>query len=485
MGTNARADGSPGHLITSFVSLVTGSFIVRILAFVASVFVIRAVGPSDFGTFAFGLTLAMVFALCVNFGLDDWLVREIARAPEDTDELVGHATVLRLAAVPVGLVGALSLGLAGHTSWLLTVWLAVYGVLHSYVLLVCAVLRGRGRQHVQALLLSTQMALIAAASIAASWLTGSIVFVAAGYAGASALTLAIGYVMLLHERVRPRYQWRPDVWAHLLRTGLPFWLTLQGLLVLDRLAIVSVAVLCDATILGWFGVVYNLVLALTNVPFAVVAAVFPLLARTAERSPAMFEGMVSDLIRYSTMLGLAVAASLYILAPLLIPTLFGPSYEASVPALRLLTLSVSALFLNVLLINVLEAADRQRSCATGMLQTLVVSAPLCFVATGRWGLEGASLAYVITHLALAMALLERTSQVVGWAVIRRGLLRPALAGIVLWLIVIAGQTWPPLVLLVLANLGFVVSLISLGAVGPREVHALRAALPDRPGAVYG
>jgi hypothetical protein len=120
-----------------------------------------------------------------------------------------------------------------------------------------------------------------------------------------------------------------------------------------------------------------------------------------------------------------------------------------------------------------------------MLQTLVVSAPLCFVATGRWGLEGASLAYVVTHLALGLALLERTSQVVGWAVIRRGLLRPALAGIVLWLIVIAGQTWPPLVLLVLANLGFVVSLISLGAVGPREVHALRAALPDRPRAVYG
>jgi O-antigen/teichoic acid export membrane protein len=485
MDASARADGSPGHLITSFVSLVTGSFVVRILAFVASVTVIRAVGPSDFGTFVFGLTLAMVFALCVNFGVDDWLVREIARAPEDADELVGHAALLRLAAVPVGLVGALSLGLTGHTSWLLIIWLAAYGVLHSYVLLVCAVFRGRGRQRVQAILLSTQMALIAAASIAASWLTGSVVLVAAGYAGASALTLAIGHGLLLRERVRPRYQWRPDVWAHLLRTGLPFWLTLQGLLVLDRLAIVSVAVLCDATTLGWFGVDYNLVLALTNVPFAAVAAVFPLLARTAERSPAMLGRMVSDLIRYTTMLGLALAASLYVLAPLLIPTVFGASYEASVPALRLLSLSVPALFLTVLLINVLEAADHQRSCATGMLQTLVLAAPLCFMATQRWGLEGASLAYVVTHLALAVSLLERTSQVVGWAGIRRGLLRPALAGVVLWLIVIAGQTWQPLVLLVLANLGFVVLLISLGAVGQREVNALRSVLPVRPGAAYG
>src|SRR5262245_10648030 len=119
MDANARADGSPGHLITSFVSLVTGSVVVRILAFVGSVVVTRAVGPSDYGTFAFGLTLAMLFALCVNFGVDDWLVREIARTPEETDELVGHAALLRLAAIPIGLVSALSLGIADHTACLL------------------------------------------------------------------------------------------------------------------------------------------------------------------------------------------------------------------------------------------------------------------------------------------------------------------------------------------------------------------------------
>ena len=464
---------------------MTGSFVVRILAFVASVFVVRAVGPSDFGTFAFSLTLAMVFALCVNFGVDDWLVREIARAPEETDELVGHAALLRLAAIPVGLVGALSLGLAGHANWLLTICLATYGVLHSYMLLVCAVFRGRGRQRIQALLLSTQMALIAAASIAATWLTGRIVFVAAAYAGACVFSLVIGYALLLRDGVRPRYQWRPAVWAQLIRTGLPFWLNLTGLLVLDRLAVASVAVLCDATTLGWFSVAYNLVLALMNLPMAAVAAVFPVLTRTAERSPDLLEGMVSDLIRYSMVVSLTVAASLHILAPLLVPLLFGASYEPSIPALRLLTLSVPAQFLNVLLVNVLEAADRQRSCAAGMFQALVVATPFCFVATERWGLEGASLAYVVAHLVLAGALLERTSRVVGWAGIRRGLLRPALAGIGLWLIVIAGQGMTPLALLVLANLGFGVLLISLGAVGQREVNALRAVLPARLGAAYG
>jgi hypothetical protein len=120
-----------------------------------------------------------------------------------------------------------------------------------------------------------------------------------------------------------------------------------------------------------------------------------------------------------------------------------------------------------------------------MLQTLVLAAPLCLVAAWRWGLEGASLAYVVAHLALAVTLSERTARVVGWSGIRRGLLRPTVAGIGLWLIVIAGQSLPPVMLLVLANLGFVVLLISLGAVGLREALALRAALPVRPGAING
>ena len=48
-----------------------------------------------------------------------------------------------------------------------------------------------------------------------------------------------------------------------------------------------------------------------------------------------------------------------------------------------------------------------------------------------------------------------------------------------------GHNWPPVVLLALANLGFVVLLVSLGAVGQREVNALRAVLPARLGAAYG
>ena len=57
-----------GHLITSFVSLVTVSVVVRILAFAGPVLVIRAVGPCDFGTFAFGLTRMTSISAAIAIG---------------------------------------------------------------------------------------------------------------------------------------------------------------------------------------------------------------------------------------------------------------------------------------------------------------------------------------------------------------------------------------------------------------------------------
>ena len=99
-------DATTRQLLARFASLLTGSVVVRATAFAASVVVIRLVGPSEFGAFTVGLTLAVLFALCVNPGMDDLLVRQVARAQKrQVGWLIGDAILLRSPAVPLGLVG--------------------------------------------------------------------------------------------------------------------------------------------------------------------------------------------------------------------------------------------------------------------------------------------------------------------------------------------------------------------------------------------
>jgi O-antigen/teichoic acid export membrane protein len=400
------------RMIRGFLSLLLGTFLVRGLSFGATVVLTRVVGPGDFGTFALGLTVAQVFAVCANFGLDDLLVREIARSPDRASSLLGDQVLLRLATLPLALLGALILG-QDHAA--LYAWFALYAVLHACLLVVCAAFRGLGRPRDHALLLSLQMAFIAPASIAASWLAHSIDLAAAGFAVGTLAALGIGGWLLLRAGLRPSYAWRPRVWTGLLRTGLPFGMVLLGVLLHDRLVFVSVARMQDAQAAGWFGAAYNLVLALSSIAMAASAAAYPVLALEYHRQRPEFVRVARTLLKYTLVVGLAIAAVLRLAAPLLVPVLYGTSYEPSVRVLEIAIWALPTFSVSLVLINVLEGADQQQACAIGIGQALLVSAPVCWLSIGAWGLEGAAVGYVVAHAVLASSLAWRTWPVLAGA----------------------------------------------------------------------
>lgn len=404
-------DGGVLQLLAKFASLFTGTVVVRVAAFASSVVVIRLVGPSEFGAFSVGLTLAVLFALCVNPGMDDLLARDIARAPErQLGWLVGDAILLRSPAIPLGLLGGLLADTFTQTSGLY-VYLGVYAAGHAYLLLIGAILRGRGHVHTQAVLQSAHMITIAIASIVGCVLTHSVVLVALVYAIATAVAVAVGYLLVVHTGIRARYAWRNGDWTRQAVASFGFGVTLVGLLLLDRQTLVWLALLRDQTDAGWFGSVYNLALALTNLPMVAAAVALPHMARVAQRSQAELRRVATLILRVTLVAGIVLAAALHVLAGPVVLFLFGPEYQASASVLGVIALSLPPFFLTFVLISILEAADQQRSCATAVVQALAVATPIAFVAVWRFGLEGAAVGYVAGHVLLATLLAWRTLQV--------------------------------------------------------------------------
>jgi O-antigen/teichoic acid export membrane protein len=414
-------DASLRQLLARFASLLTGTVVVRAAAFAASVVVIRLVGPSEFGAFTIGLTLAVLFALCINPGMDDLLAREAARAPiGQVGWLVGDAMLLRSPALPVGMLSGIVADAFTHAGGLY-LGLGMYGAGHAYLLLIGAVLRGRGHAHTQAMLVSAHMIAIAVASIVGCLLTHSVVLVAAVYGAATAVAVMVGYVLLLRNGIRPQYAWRVGAWTRQARASLTFGATLVGLLLLDRQALVWLAVLRDQTDAGWFSSVYNLALALTNLPMVAAAVALPHMARLAHDSPAELRRVAAHLLRYTLAAGIALAAALHFLAGPVVLYLFGPAYEASAPVLSVLALSVPPFFVTFVLISILESVDQQARCAAAVLQALAMATPVLGLAVWRFGLEGAAVGYVAAHALLATLLAWRTLHMLGASNLRHGL----------------------------------------------------------------
>jgi O-antigen/teichoic acid export membrane protein len=200
-----------------------------------------------------------------------------------------------------------------------------------------------------------------------------------------------------------------------------FGVTLVGLLLLDRQALVWLALLRDHTDAGLFSSVYNLTLALTNLPMVAAAVALPHMARSAQHSPAELRRVAAHMLRLTLLTGVLLAAALHILAGPVVLYLFGPEYEPSASVLRVIAFSIPPFFLTFVLISILEAADRQKSCAAAVLQALAVATPIALVAVWRFGLEGAAVGYVAAHVLLAALLAWRTLGVLDARTLRHGL----------------------------------------------------------------
>jgi O-antigen/teichoic acid export membrane protein len=249
--------------------------------------------------------------------------------------------------------------------------------------------------------------LIAPAAIAASVFAASIDLAAAAFAAGTALTLAIGYLRLWRRGEAPSLVWRPRAWPPLLRTSLPFGAALLGLLVLDRLTFTTVALRHDGPAAGWFSVAYNLGLALSSIAMAAVATLYPVLSVTARQRPAEFAATARRLA-HATLLGsVGLALLIRLSAPLLIGLLFGPAYAPAAEVLEVTIWALPLLSLSLVLIALLQAADRQRDSALAIGQALLLALPLTVLGTLAGGLTGAAIGYVLALVALAASLAWR------------------------------------------------------------------------------
>jgi O-antigen/teichoic acid export membrane protein len=467
--------GEIRRVIKNFASLVVGNAFVRTVSFIATLYLARELGPADFGQLSFGLAVALAFSSLVNFGLDSLVVREVARDGEGAAALLGDALILKMFTLPLTVLVVLLFLLTDPEAVFLFLFLTGYSVLHSYLLLFCAVFRGLERMEFQTFFLSTQILLIAVGSIIAVYLTGEATLVAATYLFTTAVVLGGSYILLLRKGLRPHYRWQPTAWRRLWRTVLPFGLTIVGLAIYDRQAIVFIILLCGEAAAGWFNAAFSFIPVLVNIPTIVVNTLFPLLSRRAQDDRRSAVAICQAALKYTNMVSFPLATGLFVLAPSLIPLLFGEEYYNSVRLLYLIAPSLPFIFLTVILVGVLQATDRQRACAAGMWSALFVATPGCLAVTWLWGYQAGTLAYTLSHLLLAGVLFWLVTRVVGRVDLREVFVRPAVASAAMGLVAYLGRGWPLVLLILVASFCYGAVLLVVGAVGRREWALWRSA----------
>jgi O-antigen/teichoic acid export membrane protein len=450
----------------------------------------RILGPVGTGRYMTAISIYLWFDILANFGLDMYLMREVARDRSRARRLFLTTTALRLllylVVVPllIGfLVGWQALGnaLASETVWAVVL---LYAALlpGSVAYGLAALFRGCERHEIPAAIQTVTT--IIKVTLWVPVLVGGLGVV--GVASAAVVTNVATLVILAVLAAQLLWPDLPSVdtvldWSLAPPMLVESWPLMASLLLQALFPGMNVLLLQSLQgdlLVGWYDAARKWVDALNIVPQFFTFAVFPVMSRQAAEDQAGLRRSYGLSVKLLILLALPAAVMVTLLATSLVRLLSGSRFlPHGAIALRLLVWSILFGWVNSLTNYVLIALNRQRYVllASGMRVIFTVLANLLFVPrysylASAWIIIGGECLLA----GLFYADLRRHLGSVAWA---QRLGRPILAGLAMGAVAWAmASVSLPLALLTSA-LTYGTVLFLLRAVSPEEWEMLAPLIP--------
>jgi O-antigen/teichoic acid export membrane protein len=324
------------------------------LGFAATVLVARYLGPERFGTLAYATSLVAIFGITGHLGLHGLVVRELVKKPALRAETLGTAAVLKFLGVLLGYLALLSFAAAyegaGSASFML-ITIAGAALLLTPVDVVDywfnAFLQAR---YVSIARLLAQLIFVGATLLFVLRESGVVMF-AVPYL-LQAVVAAIVLLLLFRAKADIGLsQWRFNR-KHardLMKQGWVIYLASFFAVIYLKIDQVMLRWLADSAEVGVYAVAARLSEVWYFIPTAIVASVFPKLIDLRESDEASFTHRLQQLFDILAVFGMAIAILVTLLAPWLIPWIFGVDYAGSAAILVIHTWASVFIFMRAAL----------------------------------------------------------------------------------------------------------------------------------------
>ena len=477
MTSDVLDDGNAGGKAIRGGTAVAASYLGGLLISLASVpFMIRELGEVQYGYFVTASAFVLIIGGVTEGGLTNLGIREFAvRPPEERERFMQNLVGLRLVLTTVGVLAAV--GVAAATG---AEPLVVQGTMITGLALLILM-----TQQTYMVPLNAQLRLGVVAALGVFRQTVlSVIVIALAVSGAGLIpffwanvVMGVLLVAVTVALVRGAAPLRPAfdrvAWGAILRDTLPYAVATAVGLVYFRIGVILMSYVSTDLETGYFGAAFRVIEVLGALPWLLVSAAFPILARAATTDDARFDVGLQKVFEVATLLGAVLALGLGIGAPFAIDVLAGDAFEPSIDVLRIQAVGLVTAFLMVTWTFALLSLRlfRQLLIANAIAATVAIVGTLT-LAPGM-GAEGAALATVLAEAALAVACLVLLRRARPGLRLEYGVVVKAAAatvpGIVLAIVVDAH----PVPLAALAGLLFLVVAVVLRAIPPEVPAALR------------
>ncbi len=423
------------------------SFLNKAIDFGFAALMLRVLGPASVGEYTVAIQLMGYFDIFTSFGLNALIMRDVARDRDQSGRYLSDAVTLRL------LLYALAAPVAGVCVLFAHRWLNLGqpGVV-AFALLTLSLVPGNLTASLSALFNAWERneipALVTVATTLARVILGTAaLLLGAGIVGLAAVSLGLNVALVVvfviatrsTLRVTPTRPNLADL-PPMIASAYPLFLNLALVTIFFRIDVILLQAFKGSETVGYYNAAYKWLDGFLIVPSTFTFAVFPLLSRYAGQQGNGLRAAYDVSLRILVCLAVPIATVVMFLSGDLILLLGGAAYyPRSALALAILIWFLPFSYVNGLTQYALIALNRQRFVTLAFIIAAAFNVLANYLLIPRFDVYGASAVTVLSEMVLLIPFLLVMRRAVGWPNWWIVAGKPALAGALMILAILAAR----------------------------------------------
>jgi O-antigen/teichoic acid export membrane protein len=376
--------------------------VLKAINFLFAVYVVRQLGDNRFGQYSIVLAFPGLFQIFAEFGMTQYVMREIARDRSKAQMYFWNLVVLRLILASISVIGiTASAAIAGYEPDL------VFGIfLNTCTFLLAAfavpletILTANERlDYVSAIAVVSRLAFTLVCTL---FLLGGGGFLLLVLAGLLTYPLTIGmhvWAVRRHKLAPGHFQIDPRIWLRLIRSGLPFGVIMLTLTISFSIDTVMLSMFEPNNVVGWYKAAYNLIPPLMLAYGGFNAAILPSLSRAYAQNRSEVERWYHRASKFILLLSLPLAVGGMLIAYPMILFLYDKQFLPSGLGLQILIWDIPFLMYSSFCGNMTTIIGEEKAAARIYTINALANIILNLYAIPRYGLIGAALVTVVTDM---------------------------------------------------------------------------------------
>jgi len=342
--------------------LALSQVITSILGFFLLIYIARYLGEVGFGKYSFALAFTGLFAIIASFGMNNYIIRELARNKERTREYLTNVSVIKL------LLSLLTFALIALTINLMkypqdtthAVYLfGIYMLLTSFTFTFRSIFQAYEKMEYDAVVMVIEKIILFMLVLFVIFSGYGLIELGFVYIFTGIVAMVLSFSIILIKIAKPKPTINFSLWKTLVIGSIPFALNALFGVLFFQIDTVMLSVLKGDAPVGIYNAAYVPLLALGVIPAVFISAIYPVMSRYFVSSKDTLETFTCLSSKYMAIIGFPIAMGCFILADRFIALFYADQFSASIIAFQILAFFIPLRFVSSITGTLLTSINRQ------------------------------------------------------------------------------------------------------------------------------